>query len=101
MRSLPAHSMTHFNVKVAGKAAVLGISRDKVALRSANGIRDFPLRSLVRWASRAMGIALDFGAKKFLLQTDQGEAISQLLAGYFDLLLKGLNLKKKGRNIFR
>jgi talin len=49
---------------------------------------------MCRWAASPTTFTLDFGDHEddyMLLQTTEGEAISSLLAGYIDILLKKRN----------
>jgi talin len=53
--------------------------------------KEAPIQHLRRWAAAANSFTLDFGDHEndyFVLETKEGEAISSLLAGYIDILLK-------------
>ena len=57
----------------------------------------WPLTTVKRWAASPNSFTLDFGdysESYYSVQTTEGEQISQLIAGYIDIILK----KKKGQD---
>ena len=59
-------------------------------------LRTWPLTTVRRWVAGPNSFTLDFGdaADYYSAQTDEGEAISKLVAEYIDIVLK----KKKGHD---
>lgn len=61
-------------------------------------IKEYPFKHLLRWAASPETFTMDFGAHEedyVVVVTNEGEAISNLIAGYIDLLLK----KQRGYGI--
>lgn len=99
-RSLKTYGVTFFLVKekLHGKnklvPRLLGITRDaimRVDERTKEIIRSWPLTTVRRWAASPNSFTLDFGDyadSYYSVQTGEGEAISQLIAGYIDIILK-------------
>ncbi len=60
-------------------------------------IKTWPLTTVRRWASTPSSFTLDFGdyaESYYSAQTGEGEAISSLIAGYIDIILKVKNGKE-------
>eukprot|EP01113_Clastostelium_recurvatum_P020003 TRINITY_DN236_c0_g1_i4.p1 TRINITY_DN236_c0_g1~~TRINITY_DN236_c0_g1_i4.p1 ORF type:complete len:2591 (+),score=1077.50 TRINITY_DN236_c0_g1_i4:231-8003(+) len=99
-RSLKTYGITFFHTKerVKGQkkpvAKMLGITRDAIIrldFESKEVEHEYPLTHLKRWAASPASFTLDFGDYEddyVSVITTEGEAISQLLAGYIDILLK-------------
>lgn len=99
-RSLPTYGVTFFLVKekVAGKnklvPRLLGITKDCVMRVDADTkaiLKTWPLTTVKRWAASMNSFTLDFGDYSdsyYSVQTSEGEQISQLIAGYIDIILK-------------
>lgn len=54
-------------------------------------MKEYPINHLHRWATSPETFTMDFGAHEedyVVVVTNEGEAISSLVAGYIDLLLK-------------
>eukprot|EP00051_Salpingoeca_urceolata_P011463 m.142076 g.142076 ORF g.142076 m.142076 type:complete len:2525 (-) comp17132_c0_seq1:108-7682(-) len=99
-RSLKTYGVTFFSVKekVKGKnkmvGRLLGITRESVMRvdeKTKEVLKTWPLTTVRRWAAAPASFTLDFGdysESYYSVQTPEGEAISQLLAGYIDIVLK-------------
>jgi len=97
-RSLKTYGITFFEVKVKIKKKLtnqlLGVTRHAVMQmepETKEVIKEFPLTHLKRWAPSATSISLDFGDYEddyLTLATSEGDAISQLISGYIDIILK-------------
>eukprot|EP01118_Nematostelium_gracile_P005184 TRINITY_DN1628_c0_g1_i11.p1 TRINITY_DN1628_c0_g1~~TRINITY_DN1628_c0_g1_i11.p1 ORF type:complete len:1470 (+),score=507.85 TRINITY_DN1628_c0_g1_i11:150-4559(+) len=99
-RNLKTYGMTVYKVKerVPGKKklmnTLLAFNRDSIIrmeFESKKVIKEYPLRYLLRWAASPETFTLDFGAHEedyMVVVTKEGDAISSLVAGYIDLLLK-------------
>lgn len=99
-RSLKTYGVTFFLVKekMQGKnklvPRLLGVTKDSVLRldeQSKNILETWPLNTVKRWAASPNSFTLDFGDYKqsyFSVQTSEGEQISQLIAGYIDIILK-------------
>jgi len=99
-RSLKTYGMTCFRVKEKVPAkkklmdALLCFTRDtilRMEYESKKVIKEYPLKHLLRWAASPETFTMDFGAYEedyIVVVTQEGEAISNLIAGYIDLLLK-------------
>lgn len=99
-RSLPTYGVTFFLVKekVPGKnklvPRLLGITKDCVMRVDADTkgiLKTWPLTTVKRWAASMNSFTLDFGDYSdsyYSVQTTEGEQISQLIAGYIDIILK-------------
>ena len=104
-RSLKTYGVTFFLVKekMQGKnklvPRLLGVTKDSVLRldeQTKNILETWPLNTVKRWAASPNSFTLDFGDYKknyFSVQTSEGEQISQLIAGYIDIILK----RKKGK----
>eukprot|EP00117_Sycon_ciliatum_P044924 scpid3709/ scgid32340/ Talin-1 len=99
-RSLKTYGVSFFHVKekVKGKnrltPRLLGVSRENVMRldeKTKEVLKTWPLVTVRRWAASPNSFTLDFGdyaESYYSVQTSEGEAISQLLAGYIDIVLK-------------
>ncbi len=73
---------------------LLGITRDNIMRLDAETkevINIWPLITLRRWAAAPNSFTMDFGDyadSYYSVQTPDGEQISQLIAGYIDIILK-------------
>jgi len=107
-RSLKTYGVTFFLVKekMQGKnklvPRLLGVTKDSVLRldeQTKNILETWPLNTVKRWAASPNSFTLDFGDYKqsyFSVQTTEGEQISQLIAGYIDIILK----RKKAKDHF-
>ena len=99
-RSLSTYGVTFFLVKekLPGKnklvPRLLGITKDCVMRVDADTkgiLKTWPLTTVKRWAPSKNSFTLDFGDYSdsyYSVQTSEGEQISQLIAGYIDIILK-------------
>eukprot|EP01133_Synstelium_polycarpum_P004292 gene4292-5011_t len=99
-RSLKTYGITFFQTKerVKGQkkpvAKILGITRDSILRMDAETKEvehEYPLNHLRRWAASPASFTLDFGDYEedyVSVITTEGEAISQLLSGYIEILMK-------------
>lgn len=84
--------------KVKGKnklaPRLLGVTKDSVLRldeRTKEILKVWPLTTVRRWAASPNTFTLDFGDysdQYYSVQTTEGEQISQLIAGYIDIILK-------------
>ncbi|RWS15528.1 talin-1-like protein [Dinothrombium tinctorium] len=107
-RSLKTYGVTFFLVKekVKGKnklvPRLLGVTKDSVLRldeRTKEILKTWPLTTVKRWAASPNSFTLDFGDYSdsyYSVQTTEGEQISQLIAGYIDIILK----RKKAKDHF-
>ncbi|XP_064472172.1 talin-2-like isoform X2 [Ornithodoros turicata] len=107
-RSLKTYGVTFFLVKEKMKGKnklvprLLGVTKDSVMRldeRTKEVIKVWPLTTVRRWAASPNSFTLDFGdysESYYSVQTTEGEQISQLIAGYIDIILK----KKKAKDHF-
>ncbi|XP_014674038.1 PREDICTED: talin-2-like [Priapulus caudatus] len=107
-RSLKTYGVTFFLVKekLKGKnrlvPRLLGITKQSVMRvdeKTKEIIKEWPLTHVRRWAASPNSFTLDFGDYSdayYSVQTPDGEPISQLIAGYIDIILK----KKKAKDHF-
>ncbi|EDQ91245.1 uncharacterized protein MONBRDRAFT_23461, partial [Monosiga brevicollis MX1] len=98
-RSLNTYGISFFKVKekLKGKnklvSTLLGITRESVMRmdeKTKEVLRTWPLTTVRRWVASPNSFTLDFGdyAEYYSVQTDEGDSISQLIAGYIDIILK-------------
>jgi talin len=99
-RSLKTYGMTVFKVRerVPGKKklmdGLLCFTRDtilRMEFETKKIIKEYPFKHLLRWAASPETFTMDFGAYEedyVVVVTNDGEAISNLIAGYIDLMLK-------------
>lgn len=107
-RSLKTYGVTFFLVKEKMKGKnklvprLLGVTKDSVMRldeRTKEIMKVWPLTTVRRWAASPNSFTLDFGdysESYYSVQTTEGEQISQLIAGYIDIILK----KKKAKDHF-
>ncbi|XP_066270435.1 talin-1-like isoform X17 [Branchiostoma lanceolatum] len=107
-RSLKTYGVTFFLVKEKMKGKnklvprLLGITKDSVMRvdeKTKEILKVWPLTTVRRWAASPKSFTLDFGdysESYYSVQTTEGETISQLIAGYIDIILR----KKKGKDRF-
>eukprot|EP01088_Endostelium_zonatum_P017435 TRINITY_DN513_c0_g3_i3.p1 TRINITY_DN513_c0_g3~~TRINITY_DN513_c0_g3_i3.p1 ORF type:complete len:1705 (-),score=540.74 TRINITY_DN513_c0_g3_i3:2315-7429(-) len=97
-RGLKTYGITFFEIKTKVKKKLtpqlLGVTRHSLLQMDADTkevIKEYPLTHLKRWAPSATSLSLDFGDYEddyLTLSTPEGDAISQLIAGYIDIILK-------------
>lgn len=99
-RSLKTYGVTFFLVKEKERGKnklvprLLGVTRDavmRVDERTKEVLKTWQLTQVRRWAASPNSFTLDFGdysESYYSVQTSEGEAISQLIAGYIDIILK-------------
>ena len=79
-------------------ALIIGITRESIVImdpETKDIKRTFPINHLRRWAPGVRTFTLDFGEwddDYLTVNTLEGEAISQLIAGYIDIILKRTKL---------
>ncbi|XP_018408306.1 PREDICTED: talin-2 [Nanorana parkeri] len=107
-RSLRTYGVSFFLVKEKMKGKnklvprLLGITKDSVMRvdeKTKDVIQEWPLTTVKRWAASPKSFTLDFGEYQesyYSVQTTEGEQISQLIAGYIDIILK----KKQSKDRF-
>ncbi|KAA3678723.1 talin [Paragonimus westermani] len=100
-RSLKTYGITFFLVKerIKGKnkliPRLLGVTKDSVIRldeKTKEVLKIWPLTSISRWAASLHAFTMDFGEYSpddcYTAQTSEGEQISQLIAGYVDIITK-------------
>lgn len=99
-RALKTYGITFFLVKekMPGKnklvPRLLGITKESVVRmdeRTKEIMKTWPLTTVRRWAASPNSFTLDFGdysENYYSVQTQEGEQISRLIAGYIDIILK-------------
>ena len=107
-RSLKTYGVTFFLVKEKMKGKnklvprLLGVTKDSVLRldeKTKEIVKTWPLTTVKRWAASPNSFTLDFGDYSdsyYSVQTMEGEQISQLIAGYIDIILK----RKKAKDHF-
>ncbi|KAB5565676.1 hypothetical protein PHYPO_G00244310 [Pangasianodon hypophthalmus] len=107
-RSLRTYGVSFFLVKEKMKSKnklvprLLGITKESVMRvdeRTKDVVQEWPLTTVKRWAASPKSFTLDFGEYQesyYSVQTTEGEQISQLIAGYIDIILK----KKQSKDRF-
>ncbi|XP_068595910.1 talin-2 [Brachionichthys hirsutus] len=107
-RSLQTYGVSFFLVKEKMKGKnklvprLLGITKESVMRvdeKTKDVVQDWPLTTVKRWAASPKSFTLDFGEYQesyYSVQTTEGEQISQLIAGYIDIILK----KKQSKDRF-
>ncbi|CAF3354839.1 unnamed protein product [Rotaria socialis] len=105
-RALRTYGVTFFLVKekMSGKnklvPRLLGVTKESVVRvdeRTKDFIQVWPLTHVKRWTASPNTFTLDFGdyaSAYYSVQTHEGQQISQLIAGYIDIILK----KRKDRD---
>uniref|UniRef100_A0A0K2U6E5 Talin-2 n=1 Tax=Lepeophtheirus salmonis TaxID=72036 RepID=A0A0K2U6E5_LEPSM len=80
---------------------LLGVTKDSVLRldeKTKEILKTWPLTTVRRWAASPNVFTLDFGDYQdqyYSVQTTEGEQISQLIAGYIDIILKKRNWKER------
>ncbi|XP_056003983.1 talin-1-like isoform X5 [Ostrea edulis] len=99
-RGLKTYGITFFLVKekMPGKnklvPRLLGITKESVVRmdeKTKEILKTWPLTTVKRWAASPNSFTLDFGDYSdsyYSVQTQEGEQISRLIAGYIDIILK-------------
>ncbi|KAI9331954.1 hypothetical protein BDR26DRAFT_1010745 [Obelidium mucronatum] len=99
-RSLKTYGITFFLVKEKHTKknkfvdVLLGVTKQSLVrldVETKDIIKTWPLTQLRRWAAAVNSFTLDFGDYAdayYTVQTSEGEQISQLIAGYIDIILK-------------
>ncbi|KAJ0002057.1 hypothetical protein NQD34_001853 [Periophthalmus magnuspinnatus] len=107
-RSLRIYGVSFFLVKEKMKSKnklvprLLGITKESVMRvdeKTKDVVQEWPLTTVKRWAASPKSFTLDFGEYQesyYSVQTTEGEQISQLIAGYIDIILK----KKQSKDRF-
>ena len=107
-RSLKTYGVTFFLVKEKMKGKnklvprLLGVTKDSVLRldeKTKEIMKTWPLTTVKRWAASPNSFTLDFGDYSdsyYSVQTTEGEQISQLIAGYIDIILR----RKKAKDHF-
>uniref|UniRef100_A0A8C2TL47 Talin 2 n=1 Tax=Coturnix japonica TaxID=93934 RepID=A0A8C2TL47_COTJA len=107
-RSLRTYGVSFFLVKEKMKGKnklvprLLGITKEcvmRVDEKTKEVIQEWSLTNIKRWAASPKSFTLDFGEYQesyYSVQTTEGEQISQLIAGYIDIILK----KKQSKDRF-
>lgn len=98
-------TMIHFQEKMKGKnrlvPRLLGVTKDSVLRldeKTKEILKTWPLTTVRRWAASPNVFTLDFGDYQdqyYSVQTTEGEQISQLIAGYIDIILKRRQKKER------
>uniref|UniRef100_A0A7M5V5A6 Talin n=1 Tax=Clytia hemisphaerica TaxID=252671 RepID=A0A7M5V5A6_9CNID len=99
-QDLPTYGVTFFLVKEKMKGKnklvprLLGVNKESVLRvdeKTKQVLKVWPLTQVRRWAASPNSFTLDFGDYTegyYSVQTAEGEQISQLIAGYIDIILK-------------
>ncbi|UJR28105.1 hypothetical protein I4U23_009360 [Adineta vaga] len=99
-RSLRTYGVTFFLVKekMSGKnklvPRLLGVTKESIVRvdeRTKEFLEHWPLTHVKRWTASPNTFTLDFGdyaTAYYSVQTNEGQQISQLIAGYIDIILK-------------
>ena len=107
-RALKTYGVTFFLVKEKMKGKnklvprLLGVTKDSVLRldeKTKEILKTWPLTTVKRWAASPNSFTLDFGDYSdsyYSVQTSEGEQISQLIAGYIDIILR----RKKAKDHF-
>lgn len=107
-RALKTYGVTFFLVKEKMKGKnklvprLLGVTKDSVLRldeKTKEILKTWPLTTVKRWAASPNSFTLDFGDYSdsyYSVQTAEGEQISQLIAGYIDIILR----RKKAKDHF-
>ena len=80
---------------------LLGVTKDSVLRldeKTKEILKTWPLTTVRRWAASPNVFTLDFGDYQdqyYSVQTTEGEQISQLIAGYIDIILKRRQRKER------
>ncbi|KAI9142207.1 hypothetical protein BKA69DRAFT_292544 [Paraphysoderma sedebokerense] len=107
-RSLKTYGVTFFLVKEKETKKnkmiprLLGITKSSIMRFDADTkeiLKTWPITTLRRWAASPNSFTLDFGDYQdayYTIQTTEGEAMSQLIAGYIDIILKKKKEAERG-----
>ncbi|XP_057316525.1 talin-2-like isoform X2 [Hydractinia symbiolongicarpus] len=107
-QNLPTYGVTFFLVKEKMKGKnklvprLLGVNKESVLRvdeKTKQVLKTWPLTQVRRWAASPNSFTLDFGDYTegyYSVQTPEGEQISQLIAGYIDIILK----KRKAHDMY-
>ncbi|KAM9408896.1 LOW QUALITY PROTEIN: talin-2-like [Pholidichthys leucotaenia] len=105
-RSLRTYGVSFFLVKEKMKSKnklvprLLGITKESVMRvdeKTKDVVQEWPLTTVKRWAASPKSFTLDLWEESYYsVQTTEGEQISQLIAGYIDIILK----KKQSKDRF-
>ncbi|KAI8614346.1 hypothetical protein BC830DRAFT_1169513 [Chytriomyces sp. MP71] len=99
-RSLKTYGISFFSVKEKHEKkkkmveVLLGVTKQSIVRLDASTkdvLKTWPLTHLRRWAAASNSFTLDFGDYEsafYTVQTAEGDQISQLIAGYIDIILK-------------
>ncbi len=80
---------------------LLGVTKDSVLRldeKTKEILKTWPVTTVRRWAASPNVFTLDFGDYQdqyYSVQTTEGEQISQLIAGYIDIILKRRQKKER------
>lgn len=80
---------------------LLGVKKDSILRldeKTKETMKTWPLTTVRRWAASPNVFTLDFGDYQdqyYSVQTTEGEQISQLIAGYIDIILKRRQKKER------
>jgi talin len=100
VRSLKTYGITFYTVfekvkdKKKPRRIYLGVTREKLVKMDGETrelMKEWPLEAMRRWAATNATFTLDFGDYEddyLVFQTSEGEAISALIGGYIDIILK-------------
>lgn len=101
----PKYFLRLFQEKMKGKnrlvPRLLGVTKDSVLRldeKTKEILKTWPLTTVRRWAASPNVFTLDFGDYQdqyYSVQTTEGEQISQLIAGYIDIILKRRQRKER------
>ncbi|XP_047132289.1 talin-2 isoform X2 [Hydra vulgaris] len=107
-QNLQSYGVTFFLVKEKMKGKnklvprLLGVNKESVLRvdeKTKQVLKIWPLTQVRRWAASPNSFTLDFGDYTegyYSVQTSEGEQISQLIAGYIDIILK----KRRAHDMF-
>jgi len=98
-RSLKTYGITCFEVQQKGKGKkmeniLIGVTKDaiyRMDVETKEIVKTNQLTQLKRWAASPKSFTLDFGdyeSDYYTVATTEGEALSQLISGYIDIILK-------------
>lgn len=102
IRNLKNFGITFFQCREKGTGkkkgkwvpVLIGITREKIIRTDPDDrtvLQEYPLKHLYRWAAKVNTFTFDFGDHAddyYTVQTTQGDALSQLIAGYIDIILR-------------
>eukprot|EP01125_Pyxidicula_operculata_P006605 TRINITY_DN227_c1_g1_i1.p1 TRINITY_DN227_c1_g1~~TRINITY_DN227_c1_g1_i1.p1 ORF type:complete len:2471 (-),score=884.91 TRINITY_DN227_c1_g1_i1:132-7544(-) len=100
VRSLKTYGITFFDCKEKprgkkkGARVFIGVTREKICKvdpETMQTVKEWTIEQMRRWSFAHGSFTLDFGDYEddyITVETDEGEALSQLIAGYIDIILK-------------